>query len=154
MTHTQMTITYPGGRQEIEYIAHNETGVFGPIFRRRREDRLRKAQTQRDSRLLQLSHDIEALEAWHHAWRLEWDADYRELHPGEWCERHAEMRKSCHSYHAGSLQRTRFTEPYEVTTWSGHVIRGPRPAQRTAPTLTTEERRAATGTMAKWGSEA
>ncbi|WP_405927854.1 hypothetical protein OG554_03400 [Streptomyces griseus] len=108
----------------------------------------------REDRLLQLSRDIEALEAWHHAWRLEWDVDYRELHPGEWCERHGELRKSCRAYHTGALQRARFTEPYEVTTWSGHVIRGPRPAQLTAPSLTTEERRAATRTMAKWGREA
>lgn len=128
----------------IEYIDHaDHGGVFGPVLRRRREERLRKAQTQRDSRLLQLSRDIEALEAWHHAWCLEWDVDYRELHPGEWCERHHGLTKSCtgSAYH---YLRVSYEAPYEIRR---------RPAQRVAPELTIEERRAVTRTMAKWGSE-
>ncbi|OSC76467.1 hypothetical protein B5180_01550 [Streptomyces sp. BF-3] len=153
MKRTQMTITYPGGHQEIEYIDHADPGgLFGPFLRRRREERVRKAQAQRDSRLLQLSRDIKALEAWHHAWRLEWDADYRELHPGEWCSLH---RKVFGQHHCarGRYRQSIDVGPYEVTTWSGHVIRGPRPAQLTTPSLTTEERRAATRTMAKWGRD-
>lgn len=140
MKHTQMTITYPGGHQEIEYIAHADPGgVFGPIFRRRREERVRKARAQRDSRLLQLSRDIEALEAWHHAWRLEWDVDYRELHPGEWCERHGEVRKAIYCGRYYSCQTLGSISPHRRSVVAVPV------------SLTTEERRAATRTMAKWG---
>ncbi|MER6657188.1 hypothetical protein ACTFBT_00945 [Streptomyces microflavus] len=106
----------------------------------------------REERLLQLSRDIEALEAWHHAWRLEHDVDYRELHPGEWCERHGKLLKSC--YCRSNYRRFTellYTEPYEIRTGDGTIIRR-RPAQRAAPELTLEVRRAATRTMAKWGS--
>ncbi|MYW29691.1 hypothetical protein [Streptomyces sp. SID2119] len=150
----QMTITYPGGHQEIEYVDHADPGgVFGPILRRRREERTRKAQAQRDSRLLQLSRDIEALEAWHHAWRLEWDVDYREMHPGQWCERHGKLLKSCYcNSHYRRFTERPYTEPYEIRTGDGTIIRR-RPVQHVASVLTTEERRAATRTMAKWGSD-
>ncbi|WP_032794566.1 hypothetical protein [Streptomyces sp. W007] len=133
-------------------------GTFSSLFRLRRarqEREARQASRAREHRLLQLSRDIEALEAWHHAWRLEWDVDYRELHPGEWCAHHGKVRVECScDYLAyGRRRRIRHVEPYEVTTWSGHVIRGPGPAQHTTSALTVEERRAATRTMAKWGSE-
>ncbi|GAA3018907.1 hypothetical protein [Streptomyces fulvorobeus] len=132
MKRIPMTITYSDGRQEIEYIGCEEPGVFGSLFRLRREERLRKAQAQRDSRLLQLERDIKALEDWHHAWRLEHDEGFRELHPREWCEPHRMLTSAC---------------PYS------HYRRHPRvrPAQREAPELPLEVRRAATRTIAAWG---
>ncbi|WP_327712441.1 hypothetical protein OG912_32475 [Streptomyces sp. NBC_00464] len=149
MKRTQMTITYPGGRQEIEYVYHDEPGVFGSLFRLHREEQLRKAQAERDDRLLQLDRDIKALEDWHHAWRLEHDADYRELHPGEWCERHLSPTNECRMGHWRRVVRD---EPWDVITWSGQILRSHRPVQRKAPELPLEVRRAATRTMAKWGS--
>lgn len=154
MSRTQMTITYSDGRHEVEYIDREELGIFGSLFRLRREARLREAKTQRESRLVKLNRDIEALEAWHHAWCLEWDVDYRELHPGEWCERHRKTMKSCFCTSAeGRYQRAMLTEMgYEIRRGDGSIVRC-RPAQRTTSTLTVEDRRAATRTMAKWGSE-
>ncbi|WP_143673780.1 hypothetical protein [Streptomyces sp. or20] len=108
----------------------------------------------REERLLQLSRDIEALEAWHHAWRLEWDVDYRELHHDDWCAHHRKVRVECScDYLAyGRLRRPRDVEPYVIRTFSGRAIRSV-PADYMPSTLTIEERRAATRTMAKWGSE-
>ncbi|WP_069752905.1 hypothetical protein [Streptomyces sp. EN16] len=154
MKHAPMSVTYAGGRQEIGYVAREELGCFGSLFRLRREAKLREAKAQRESRLIKLNRDIEALEAWHHAWGLEYDVDYRELHPGEWCERHGKLLKSCYcNSNYRRFTELLYTEPYEIRTGDGTVIRR-RPAQRAAPVLTAEERRAATRTMAKWGREA
>ncbi|MEV7250280.1 hypothetical protein [Streptomyces cyaneofuscatus] len=135
MSRTQMTVTYPDGCQETYGTDREELGVFGSLFTARREREAQRARRLREHRLLQLSRDIEALEAWHHAWRLEYDAGYRELHPGEWCERHRMVRSEC--------VRSHYRQSIDVRS---------RPTQRVAPELTLEARRAATRTMAKWGS--
>ncbi|MGW1554267.1 hypothetical protein, partial [Streptomyces sp. NPDC002346] len=95
--------------------------------------------------------NIKALENWNHAWRLEHDEDYRELHPGEWCSRHHGPSTDCAWRSCYPRRRHSFAvEPYEIRTFDGRVIRS-RPAQREAPELTLEARRAATRTMAEWG---
>lgn len=149
MMYTKMTVTTLGGQVETAYLQHEGLGVFGSLFRLLREERLRKAQAERDGRLVKLDRDIKALEDWHHAWRMEYDADYRELHPGEWCERHLSLTNECRTGHWRRVVRD---EPWDVVTWSGQVIRSHHPVQREAPKLPLEVRRAATRTMAKWGS--
>lgn len=148
MSRTQMTITYPDGCQETRGTGREELGVFGSMFTARRDREAQQAKRLREHRLLQLSRDIEALEEWHHAWRLEHDEDYRELHPGEWCEHHGKLLKSC--YCRSNYRRFTellYTEPHEIRTGDGTVIRR-RPAQRVAPELTLEARRAATRKIA------
>lgn len=100
-----------------------------------------------DDRLVQLERNIEALEQWHHEWCLRHDEDYRALHPGEWCERHEGLRSVCRHFHVG--YRRDGVGEYEITTFSGHVLRSSRP-HFIEPVLTRGERRRAMRNVVEW----
>ncbi|WP_406324008.1 hypothetical protein [Streptomyces niveus] len=148
------SITHADGRREA-VTPRKELGTFGVLLRARRERHAREARAERESRLLRLERDIEALEKWHHEWRLTHDEDYRELHPGEWCAGCRGMAWECAVYHLGarSWRRGRSIErDYEFRSWGGAVLRTSRPPALVESDLTDEERRTATRRMAEWGS--
>ncbi|MFD4699825.1 hypothetical protein [Streptomyces niveus] len=142
--------TYANGRQTT-VTPRPELGTFGVLLRARRERQAREARADRESRLARLERDIKALEKWHHEWRLTHDENYRELHPGEWCEQHDGLSHECAMYHLypGRRRRTGVDGDYELRTYSGAVIRSFRPSAGVESVLTDEERRTATRRMAE-----
>lgn len=144
------TVTYASGRAE-SYTPPR--GTFSTLRLLRREDREKRAREAREGRLVELEKNIKTLEAWHHAWRLEHDADYRALHPRDWCDRHQGLATDCMRYgcwYRQSRASRRPSRDYDITTWSGQVLR--RSTVDPSP-LTPEERRAATLRMAEWGRQ-
>jgi hypothetical protein len=85
MKQTQLHRMTGAGATSARFLTEDDaqSGVFGSLLRLRREARHREAQADRERRLVELDRDIKALEAWHHAWRLVHEADYRELHADE-----------------------------------------------------------------------
>ncbi|MEU1037634.1 hypothetical protein [Streptomyces sp. NPDC005907] len=114
-----ISVTHSDGRHE----SYNDRGTFGTLLQLRRERKQREARAAREARLVELERNIEALEAWHHDWRLRYDDGYRALHPGEWCDHHAVVRKACGHRHVGHRRDLIRGEHGEITTWSGVVIR-------------------------------
>jgi hypothetical protein len=119
-----------------------QPGVFGSLLRLRREAQHREAQADRERRLVELDRNIASLEAWHHSWRLKHDEDYRALHPGEWCDRHRGPSTEC-TWRAVCHLPSHYRELR-----SGYRAVG---NSAPSPTLSVEDRRAATRTMAAWG---
>ncbi|WNA15418.1 hypothetical protein SAMYPH_87 [Streptomyces phage Samy] len=115
-----------------------------------------------EARLVELDRSIKALETWHHEWRLRWDADYRTLHPGEWCEHHNGPKMGCelpchwrrsYALEREGRQRLRRREredDVEIVTWSGHVLRSRRGEREDEYGMTVTERRRATRNVVAW----
>ncbi|MEV5319099.1 hypothetical protein AB0K92_15835 [Streptomyces sp. NPDC052687] len=136
----------------------NGRGLLGSLLHPRRERKQHEAHVSREARLVELKRSIEDLERWHHEWRLRWDPDYRALHPGEWCGIHdgpvdgCDVR--CLRMRASDVRRSRrrmkCEDDYEITTWTGHVIRPSRPSTTLRPDLRPSERRRAARNVAEW----
>jgi hypothetical protein len=145
------TVAYADGRQEVHEPPRPQ-GTFGILLHYRRVAKEERERLARAERVEQLARTIAELEAWHHAWRLEHDEDYRKLHPDEWCDGHGQPRSKCKPYFYGcepSSRRSWRPDPMELFTWSGHVIRT---AGVQESALTLEERRRATRRIAAWAA--
>lgn len=77
-----------------------DLGTFGTLFAVRREQKQAAEAATRKTATAARERNIEALERWHHVWRLTHDADYRELYAGEFEEKrrrlHAELAPDHH----------------------------------------------------------